>query len=202
MYRIRAIEREEVQKIREVVEIHLDAFPGFFLTFLGNGFLWKMYLSYCEHPLSGLLVAVNEKDQPVGFLAYSADLSGLYKFMIKHHLCSFAWYAFGAFFKKPGIFLRLIRAFLKPGESRRQEAYVELASIGVRQDMMNGGVGTLMIDALKKQTDFEFYQYIALETDAVGNEGANMFYQKNGFLLERTYQTPEGRKMNEYRYRG
>lgn len=202
MYTIREINKEERSKIQDIVDVHMDAFSGFFLTFLGKGFLEKMYLSYCEHPQSGLLVAADKLNHPVGFLAYSADLSGLYKFMIKNHLPSFAWYAFCAFLRKPAVFMRLLRAFLKPGESKRQEEYVELASIGVRPDRMNDGIGSLLISELKECVDFEIYQYIALETDALNNEGANCFYQKNGFQLVRTFETPEGRKMNEYRYRG
>ena len=100
------------------------------------------------------------------------------------------------------MFLRLIRALLKPSEARREEAYVELASIGVRPDMRLLGTGSQLVAALKKRIDFTRYAYITLETDAVDNEAANLFYQKNGFVLERTYETREGRKMREYRYRG
>ena len=48
--------------------------------------------------------------------------------------------------------------------------------------------------------DFSKYSYITLETDAVDNEAANKFYQKNEFVLARTFETRQGRKMNEYRY--
>ena len=98
--------------------------------------------------------------------------------------------------------MRLVRAFLKPSESVREEKYVELASIGVRPDCKSGGVGSVLIDALKERVDFSEFAYITLETDAVDNETANKFYVKNGFSLEREYETHEGRKMNEYRYRG
>lgn len=37
----------------------------------------------------------------------------------------------GAFFRKPSAFMHIIKAFLKPGEAKRKERYVELASIGV-----------------------------------------------------------------------
>ena len=202
MFTICEINNKENTQIQQIVDIHMRAFSGFFLTFLGAGFLRQMYSSYCEHPQSGLLAAMDESGDPVGFLAYSADLSGLYKYMIKRHVFSFGWYAFCAFLRKPAIFIRLFRAFLKPGESKRQEAYVELSSIGVSPDVMNGGVGSLLISELKKRVDFNVYRYITLETDAVDNEKANCFYQKNAFRLVRTFETPEGRKMNEYRYRG
>ena len=202
LIQIRDIEAQYVADISQVVNVHMETFQGFFLTFLGKGFLRQMYHSYCEHEYSGLVGAYDKNDRLVGFLAYSADLSGLYKFMIKKRLIAFAWFAVGAFLRKPKVFMRLVRAFLKPGESKRKEDYVELASIGVRPDAKACGVGSGLISELKRRVDFEKYAYITLETDALNNESANQFYLKNGFILERTYATHEGRLMNEYRYRG
>lgn len=196
---IRKIDNTENRIINDVVSIHLDTFTGFFLTFMGRGFLNLMYRSYAEYQDSGILVAF-EEDKPVGFLAYSGDLSGLYKYMIKKRLIPFAWYSLGAFFRKPTVFMRLVRAFLKPSETKREEKYVELASIGVSPSVKSKGVGSQLIDALKAQVDFDKYDYITLETDAVNNDGANHFYKKNGFVLSREYITHEGREMNEYRW--
>ena len=58
------------------------------------------------------------------------------------------------------------------------------------------------MDYLKSIVDFNTYAYINLETDADGNDGANMFYRKNGFELVRQFTTVEGRRMNEYNYKG
>lgn len=184
--------------IKEIVDIHLATFKGFFLTFLGQGFLCQMYESYILHDKSDILVAV-EKDRVVGFLAYSSDLSGLYKNMIKKRLLKFMWYSLGAFFRNPKVFARLIRAFLKPGEAKRSERYIELTSIGVHPNKKAKGIGSKLIDTLKKSTDFDTYAYITLDTDAIDNDAVNRFYQKNGFILFREFETHEGRKMNEYR---
>lgn len=200
MIKIREVERHEKKTIEEAVSIHMRTFTGFFLTFMGKGFLNQMYTSYCEHENSALLVAEDEKGEVIGLLGYSSDMSGLYKFMIKKRIVAFAWYSLGAFFRKPKVFMRLVRAFLKPGESKREENYVELASIGVKPESKASGVGSKLIDELKNRVDFEKIEYISLETDAVDNEAANKFYVKNGFVLARTYETREGRKMNEYRY--
>lgn len=199
MMRIRKIGDTEKDTINDIVSIHLYTFTGFFLTFLGRGFLNLMYRSYAEYNDSGILVAF-EEEKPVGFLAYSGDLNGLYKYMIKKRLILFAWYSLGAFFRKPTVFMRLVRAFLKPSESKREEKYVELASIGVAPNVKSKGIGSQLIDALKAQVDFEKYVYITLETDAVNNDGANHFYKKNGFVIEREFETNEGRKMYEYRW--
>ena len=134
------------------------------------------------------------------FLAYSGDLSGLYKYMIKKRLISFGWYSLAAFFRRPTIFMRLVRAFLKPAETERSERYVELASIGINTKFKSAGVGTGLIDELKNRVDFTKFEYITLETDALNNEAANYFYKKNGFRVMRTFQTKEGRKMYEYRF--
>ena len=64
------------------------------------------------------------------------------------------------------------------------------------------GIGTRLIDKMKAITDFSFYAYINLETDASENDAVNKFYINNGFRLNRSYVTAEGRRMNEYRYYG
>ena len=194
---IREINPKEKKIIKKVVQIHLETFKGFFLTFMGRGFLTCLYKSYCQYKESGLLVAF-ENDEPIGFLAYSGDYSGLYKYMIKRKLIPFAWYSLGAFIRKPKTFLRLFRAFSKSDDVKREEKYVELASIGVKPDAKSKGVGSALISELKNIVDFEKYSYISLETDAENNEIANKFYIKNGFELVMTYETKEKRKMNEY----
>ncbi len=202
MIMVRIVELKEADKsvLDAVVRIHLETFQGFFLTFMGKGFLKQLYRSYCDHPESGLLVALDERDTPVGFLAYSGALSDLYKYMIKRRLIPFGWYAAGAFFRKPRVFMRLLRAFQKPGESKREEAYVELASIGVSPEVKGTGVGSQLIDALKERVDMDRYAYINLETDALDNEAVNHFYLKNGFTVARNFTTAEGREMYEFRF--
>lgn len=199
MIAIREVKSEEKELINDIVSIHLNTFTGFFLTFMGRGFLNQMYRSYCDHEESGLLVA-EEDGKAVGFLAYSGNFSGLYKFMIKTRLIPFGWYSVGAFFRRPSAFMHIIKAFLKPSEVKRDEKYVELSSIGVDPTIKSKGVGSLLIDDLKKIVDFDKFAYITLETDAVNNDGAIHFYEKNGFVRERMYETDEGRKMYEYRF--
>lgn len=201
MIAIREVKSEEKELINEIVSIHLNTFTGFFLTFMGRGFLNQMYRSYCDHDESGLLVAEEDR-KAVGFLAYSGNFSGLYKFMIKTRLIPFGWYSVGAFFRRPSAFMHIIKAFLKPSEVKREEKYVELSSIGVDPTIKSKGVGSLLIDELKKIVDFNKFAYITLETDAVNNDGAIHFYEKNGFVRERMFETDEGRKMYEYRFVG
>ena len=123
MIAIREVRSEERELINDIVSIHLNTFTGFFLTFMGRGFLNQMYRSYCDHDESGLLVA-EENGKAIGFLAYSGNFSGLYKYMIKTRLIPFGWYSVGAFFRRPSAFMHIIKAFLKPSEVKREEKYV------------------------------------------------------------------------------
>ena len=198
---VKRVDKKDKRAIDRIVDIHLKTFKGFFLTFLGKGFLRLMYSCYTVHTESDLLVATEENGEILGFAAYSSNLSGLYKFMLGRKFLPFVWYAFLAFLRRPKTFFRLFRALGKSKEVARTEKYVELSSIGVDPDYKRGGVGSALISYLKTAIDYSEFAYLTLETDADNNEGANSFYQKNGFKMVRTYQTREGRKMNEYRYR-
>lgn len=196
---VRKLNKSDLYLIDRIVEVHLATFQGFFLTFMGKGFLKQMYSVYCEHADSGLLVAFDEKNNPVGFLAYSGSMSDLYKYMIKKRLIAFAWFSLGAFLRKPKVFMRLVRALLKPSEAKRDEKYMYISSLGVDPSVKTKGVGSLLIQELVDSIDSSAYEYISLETDAEDNVAANNFYLKNGFELNAAFETREGRKMNEYR---
>ncbi len=191
---------KDEKRIPEVVDIHIRTFQGFFLTFLGKGFLKHLYSEFVAHSKSNLIVAQDESGKLVGFLAYSKDISGFYKTLIHKKLFQLGWYSFIAFLKNPRIIFRILRAFIYPSNAKRNEQYIELSSIGVLPEVASKGIGTKMIDFLKVHVDFTVYKYIKLETDAKKNDEVNRFYISKGFILEKTYLTPEGRVMNEYHY--
>lgn len=187
--------------VEQVTDIHLKTFSGFFLTFLGSGFLKQLYKGFCTHPASGLLIA-QQDGRVVGFIAYSEDLSGFYRYLIRKSLIPFAWYSLIALFRRPSAMRHIIRAFLKPGESERSEQYIELSSIGVLPELKHQHIGSQLLHSLQNAFDSQKFAYIKLETDAIDNEATNLFYIANGFQQVDSYQTAEGRKMNEYRYVG
>ncbi len=189
----------EKQLTQQIADIHMQTFTGFFLSFLGKNFLTQLYEGYCSHLESGLIIA-EEEDRIVGFLAYSKNLTSFYKYLICKSWYKFAWYSLGAAIRKPSTMKRLVRALLKPRESKRDEPFVELSSIGVLPEVKNQHIGSQLINMLKSEFDPQKFTYIKLETDAENNTGTNLFYLHNGFVLNGNYTTPEGRSMNEYRY--
>ena len=201
MVQIRELKEKDKQNIGAISELHKRAFPTFFLTQLGIPFLKTLYKGYLEDPDSGIIVA-ESKDHIVGFVAYSNNYSKFYKGLIKHHLIKFAFCSLGAAIRHPSFIKRLLGAFKKSDSVVKEEKYVELASICVDPRVESKGIGSKLIDYLKNIVCFNTYAYINLETDADGNDNVNKFYQKNGFKLARTFTTAEGRRMNEYRFRG
>lgn len=199
MSEIRELQTASSDYIKTIAELHIKAFPTFFLTQLGVPFLRTLYSGYMEDKDSGIIVA-EENGKLVGFIAYSNDYPRFYKGLIKHHLIKFAFCSLGAAIRHPSFIKRLLGAFKKSESVVKTERYVELASICVDPEIESKGIGSQLIDYLKNIVDFDTYAYINLETDADENDGVNKFYVKNGFKLEREFTTTERRRMNEYRY--
>lgn len=196
---LRELNQQDIGLIGDLANLHLKAFPSFFLTQLGFSFLKTLYQGYLDDQDSGIIVA--EKNEKVeGFVAYSNDYPKFYKNLIRHKIISFAWCSFLAAIRHPSFVRRLFGAFKKSDSVVKTEKYVELASICTDPAVEGQGIGTALIKYLISKIDFSEFVYINLETDADGNDRANRFYQKNGFILARQYITPEGRKMNEYHY--
>ena len=196
---LRELGQQDVGLIGDLANLHRKAFPAFFLTQLGTSFLKTLYQGYLDDQNSGILVA-EENGKIEGFIAYSNDYPKFYKNLIRKKLIRFAWCSFLAAIQHPSFVKRLFGAFGKSDSVLKTEKYVELASICTDPKAEGRGIGTALIKQLIARVDFKSYSYISLETDATGNDQANKFYQKNGFILARKYTTPEGREMNEYHY--
>lgn len=63
--------------------LHAGGIAEGFLSLLGPGFLEPLYRRICRHPGSFLLVAEHQGD-PVGFIAGSTDVPGLYRSFLLH----------------------------------------------------------------------------------------------------------------------
>ena len=199
MSTIRELDSANSEYITKISELHIKAFPHFFLTQLGIQFLKALYNGYMEDKESGIIVA-EDKGGLLGFIAYSKDYSGFYKRLIHDHLMKFAFCSLKAAIRQPLLIKRLLGAFKKSESVEKRENYVELASICVDPQIKDKGIGTALIEHLKSIVDFNKYAFINLETDAINNDSVNRFYINNGFVLARQFTTTEGRKMNEYKY--
>lgn len=184
--------------LKDVVRIHLQSFPDFFLTFLGPRFLYLLYREILNTRGHVALVAMNNQGKLVGFVLGVTDQTGLYTRLARKRWFQFAFAATGAVMKKPSIVFRLFRAFRYSGKSRSASAQALLMSIAVLPEVFGQGVGKLLVRQFLQGMKKLHVSALCLTTDKDGNEQVNRFYEQTGFSIAKTYVTPEGRYMNEY----
>lgn len=184
--------------LTSVVEIHLESFPGFFLTFLGPTFLRRLYLEILRRRDHATFVAHDERGALLGFVVGVCDQGSFYGEMARHRWFRFALAATGAVLRKPSIVARLFRAFSYPKLSRSAAADALLLSLAVRPEAEGQGVGRRLVETFLIELKRRGSKSVSLTTDRDGNGRVNEFYQRAGFEVVSQYQTPEGRRMNQY----
>lgn len=185
-----------INDVDAVVKVHLAAFPGFFLTFMGENFLREFYRSAL---LDETKIALVFDDQGIqSFAVGTTHASGLYNRLLCKYWWRFGLASMGAFFQKPGILPRLLRAFTMPRQELPAPNCASLISIAVDPVYRGRGQGKQLIRTFLQEAAYRGCRHVNLITDALGNDFANAFYCKMGFALYRTYTTPESRCMNEY----
>jgi ribosomal protein S18 acetylase RimI-like enzyme len=196
-YKITPLEKKH---LNSVVDVHLKAFPGFFLSFLGPRFLKEFYQSFIEDAAGiGFVTLEASSGNVVGVVVGPFIPSGYFKRLLKRKWWAFCLASFTAVLKKPSAIKRLFRAVFYRGQSpAHAEGLALLSSIAVSPDVQAKGIGAALVDAFIQEVRHRGGKGVFLTTDAENNDKVNRFYQKLGFSLESSYATPEGRKMNRY----
>jgi GNAT superfamily N-acetyltransferase len=185
--------------IQQAVQVHLAAFPNFFLTFLGPRFLKEFYHSFIEDSAGIGFAAYDPQTRQVyGVIVGPFNPAGYFKRLLKRRWWAFCCASLTAVLKKPSVISRLFRAVFYRGDAPQTEGLSLLSSIAVSPDIQSKGLGKLLVDAFINEVKKRGGKGVFLTTDAEGNDKVNRFYQNIGFTLESSYTTPQGRKMNRY----
>lgn len=191
------IRRMQSPDLDAVIHVHMDAFQGFFLTFLGTSFLREFYTGVCEDQ-SGIAI-VYEHESVSGFVVGTVQPSGFYRRLIQKRWWKFGIASLLPVMRKPSIIPRLLRAFTLPADmSATQINTGTLMSLAVKRNCQGRGIGKQLVSAFLEDSRKRQIEVVNLTTDAIDNEATNEFYSKIGFTCARTFATPEGRLMNEY----
>ncbi len=185
--------------VESVVNLHVRAFPGFFLSFLGPSFLREFYRSFTRDSNGVAFVAVEDaNNQIIGVIAGPVVPDGYFRRLLVRRWWAFCLASFWAVLRNPRIIPRLWRAVFYRGEPPAGMPRALLSSIAVLPDAQNRGVGQLLVKAWVDEVRKRGATGCYLTTDAENNDAINRFYEKAGWNRSETFVTPEGRKM--YRY--
>ncbi len=180
--------------LNDIVQLHIKAFPGFFMTDMGAAFLQEYYQAVLEFPENISLVAIQE-NQAVGFVVGFGNSPAFYNFY-RQRYSRLIRLVLLSVLRNPKLIGRVLANFKRVSSVTGDKLDVELSSIGV--DPRFTGVGHLLIAAFAKLARERGCQSIYLTTNAEGNDRVNHFYIRQGFTLERNFLSGE-RKMNQYR---
>lgn len=185
--------------LSSIVDIHLDAFRGFFLTSMGRRFLTRLYAGFASFP-GGILYVVKVNGEIRGFVAGTSVPNNFFK-----HLLVRQWYGFlldslPGFFRNPFlVFAKCGSAVFYRGEAPKSIPNAALlSSIAVSPLVSGMGLGQKLVSAFLDQAKASGCDFVYLTTDSHNNESVNLFYQKCGFkLLDKIHRSPE-RIMNRW----
>lgn len=131
--------------LEAIVNIHKAAFPDFFLTSLGDRFLYLYYKCMCQSEEAVTLCAVDD-DKVVGFSTTALRSAGFNTRLIKCNIKGYMIEGLRLLFFKPNSLIRLIKNFSKKSEEIMDNGdYAELFSIGVLPTCQGKGVGGLLL---------------------------------------------------------
>jgi N-acetylglutamate synthase-like GNAT family acetyltransferase len=186
--------------IMSIVTVHHLAFPGFFLTQLGDSFLCRYYRLVRDYPGGILLVAETPENAFLGFAAGFLDPSRFYSLMKKKTI-ELGASTIPALIKNPFLLRRLFQNFRSVAASSQKPdspLLCELSSIAVLPKAGQKGYGKTLLEAFLDRARSWRAQEVYLTTDAFDNENANLFYLRSGFILSETFESVKGRRMNKY----
>ncbi len=178
-----------------IVAIHEKAFPNFFLTTLGSGFLKLYYSSVMKHD-DGILLVCNNEDRVIGFCAGTLLSSGFNTRLIKANFWVYMMTSLRLVFTRPKSLLHLMKNMSKEESSQGDDGqYAELLSIGVDPTVQRSGGGTAMLKALEEEVKTRGGKKLSLTTDFNDNEKAIAFYKSLGYEPWYDFVTYPNRRM-------
>ena len=189
------IKKAQKKDLPEIVAVHIKAFPNFFLTTLGEGFLNLYYKSVLKSP-DGVLLIGQYEGETAGFCAGSLLSSGFNTRLLKNNLIGYACQGIKLLFTHPRRIWHLIKNLTKENVDVGDKGeYAELFSIGVDPTKQGGGVGKKMLLALEDEVSKNGGTKLSLTTDYENNEKAIEFYHSLGYKEWYDFVTYPNRRM-------
>jgi len=192
MLKIKKISTEDIEN---VVKIHMSSFSGFFLTELGERFLYVYYRSMSLNDKC-ILLGIFDEDGLCGFCAAASISKGFNKQLILKNIISFSMVGLRIIYTRPTSLFRIFKNIRKtnsqivdPGE------YAELFSIAVSLDKQGLGIGKKLLLALEEELKSNGCKELTLTTDYYENKKTITFYRGLNYNVLYEFIAYPNRKM-------
>jgi ribosomal protein S18 acetylase RimI-like enzyme len=184
------------EDVSQVADVHSAAFPGFFLTTLGPGFLRTMYRAFISN-VGGVFVINEQNNRLDGFAVGILKSAGKDRNLAVRFLPQFIAALVPGLIRNPvKVMRRVATQFFSVGEEPEvPNNSVILRSIGVLPDAKGSGVASRLLDEFERLSRAKGATSVALTTDALDNERAVGFYRKHGYHIAQEFSQDKNRKM-------
>lgn len=190
------------EDIQQIVQVHLEAFPGFFLSRMGPRFLHLLYAGFFDHASGIILVACPSNNHTIvqGFVAGTTQPQGFFSHLFRRYWLSFVLASVWPLLRNPNLVLiKLWSALFYRGETLLDQPDAALlSSLGVLPQVQGRQLGQHLVNAFLVHAQTRGAPAVYLTTDQSNNTKANQFYIKLGFVLVGTCKRPHGRILNRY----
>jgi ribosomal protein S18 acetylase RimI-like enzyme len=168
--------------------LHAGQIAGGFLSFLGVGFLTRLYRRISLSPDSFLLVAEAE-GRVVGFVAGSGDVGGLYRSFLWHDGAAAALSVAGRLLRRWRLAVETLRHGSADGGGKGEG--VELLAIAVEPGHQGAGVGGALVGSFLDRVG-QGPGRVAYVVVASDNAGAIGLYRRAGFAVDQEFELHSG----------
>ena len=184
--------------VRPLARLHGAAFPGFFLSSLGEPFLVQFYRGFLTDESAVTVVARAEDGTVLGAVVGTTEPAGFFGRLVRSRWPGFALASCRAVLRNPKALPRLLRAARYRGGDDADSGGALLSSICVDPAAQGAGVGRRLIEAWMDAVADRGVDTAFLATDADDNAAVDHFYREHRWTPSGSYRTPEGRSMNRY----
>jgi len=184
--------------VRPLARLHREAFPGFFLSTLGEPFLAQFYKGFLADESAVTVVARVADGAVVGAAVGTTEPAGFFGRLIRNRWPGFVLAGAKAVVANPKAASRLVRAVRYRGDAPGDGQGALLSSICVDPARQGTGLGRRLVEAWTREVAARGGRAAFLTTDAEENDAVNRFYQTQGWVLADRYTTRQGRSMNRY----
>lgn len=183
--------------IYKIVDVHIKAFQGFFLTSLGSRFLARLYQGFLLKNEGILRVAIID-EQIVGFSAGTMAPESFFAELRHEKWFSFLLAAIPGLIRNPAVvFKKLYNALFYKGDPVESvDSAALLSSIAVDPDFKGQSIGKLLLEDFELQVNQRSsLHYVYLITDKFGNEAVVNFYKKLQYVQDSEFSQSGNRVM-------